>query len=45
MTSASVSMAGGNIFSDAVGLLKEIDDSAFSPYLEVQVLSSSTLTP
>ena len=27
MTSASVSMAGGNIFSDAVGLLKEIDDS------------------
>jgi hypothetical protein len=27
MISASLSMAGGNIFSDAVGLLKEIDDS------------------
>ena len=25
--SASLSMAGGNIFSDAIGLLKEIDDS------------------
>lgn len=31
-------MAGGKIFTDAVGFLKEIDDSAFSPYLEVQVL-------
>ena len=27
MISASLSMTGGNIFSDAVGLLKEIDDS------------------
>ena len=27
MISASLSMAGGNIFSDAVGLMKEIDDS------------------
>lgn len=27
MISASLSIAGGNVFSDAVGLLKEIDDS------------------
>ncbi len=27
MISASLSMAGGNVFSDAVGLLKEIEDS------------------